>query len=203
MGPRRAAILASLLGVLAFSLLVAGCGGGASPGVATAGSSRPPGAAGSVATTSEAHALLVAGRCLRHHGLTGLPDPAIASSGPAKGQPILDKQFLSALPNATVSSALEACRAALSKAGIGGGGPNARPSPEELRDGLAFARCVRRHGISHFPDPNGQGHFDLAGTGIDPHALTPAQLAAARACLSAAHGSLHIPTQGTSSASAG
>ncbi len=42
----------------------------------------------------------VAGQCLRQHGLANFPDPAVASSGPAKGGVILDKQALLAYPEA-------------------------------------------------------------------------------------------------------
>jgi hypothetical protein len=144
---------------------------------------------------------LLAGRCLRQHGLANLPDPTIATSGPAKGQPILDKQAMHAFSDTVVTNAMAACSAALTKAGIGSG--SSARTPQQIQDGLAFSRCVRRHGISNFPDPNGQGTFNLAGTGINQHSLTPAQLAAAHACLSVAHGAVHIPQQGTSASSSG
>ena len=190
----RPPILAAIVAAAALSLLAAGCGGGSAPGVANVGSTTVPSASGS-STTSQTSALLLAGRCLREHGLTNLPDPTIATSGPAKGQAILDKQAMHAFSDSVVRQATLACAAVLQHAGIGGG--SSARTPQEIQDGLAFSRCVRRHGISNFPDPNGQGQFDLAGTGINEHSLTPAQLAAARACLSTAHGAVHIPSQGT------
>lgn len=200
---RRLPVLSPLAAVIAISLLAAGCGGGGAPGVASVSSSTAPGAARSHTATSQSQALLVAGRCLRHHGLAHLPDPSIATVGPAKGQPILDKQALLSFPKTLVSRAMSACHTALAKAGIGNGPNASQRTPQEIQDGLAFARCVRRHGITNFPDPNGQGQFDLSGTGINPHALTPTQLAAARACLSAAHGAVHIPTQATAGGNSG
>ena len=194
--PVRAVVVVATL-----SVLVTGCGGGSAPGVANVGSSIVSSTAGSSAT-SQSDALLVAGRCLRQNGLVNFPDPSIASSGPAKGTAILDKQSLRSFSDSVVSHAMVACNSALQNAGIGNGGSNVR-TPQEIQDGLAFAQCVRRHGISNFPDPNGQGQFDLAGTGINEHALTPAQLAAAHACLSTAHGAVHIPQQSTAASSSG
>jgi hypothetical protein len=194
-----------IVAVAAFSLLAAGCGGGGSSGVANVSSTTLPGATGRSAppTNTRTSALLLAGRCLREHGLSNLPDPAIASSGPAKGQAILDKGSLRGFPTSVVNNALLACHTALVQAGIGSGPNGGTRTPQQIQDGLAFARCVRNHGIRNFPDPNGQGDFNLAGTGINSNDLTPAQLAAARACLPAAHGAVHIPQQGTAPSGGG
>jgi len=189
----RASILVSILSVAAFSLIAAGCGGGGAPGVASIGPSTAPNAAGSSATASRAGVLLLAGRCLREHGLANLPDPTVASAGPAKGKAILDKLALHAFPAPMVDNALAACRSVLQRAGIGSG--SRTRTLQEIQDGLAFARCVRRHGISNFPDPDAQGTFNLAGTGINPHSLSRAQLAAATTCLRIAHGVIKIPSQ--------
>jgi hypothetical protein len=194
----RSPVLAGLLAVAALSLLAAGCGGGSAPGVASIVSSTVPGATGS---SAPANALLVAGRCLRQHGLANLPDPSIATEGPAKGQAILDKQALHAFSQPVVTRAMVACAAALSQAKIYSS--SSARTPQQIQDGLAFSRCMRRHGISNFPDPNGQGSFNLAGTGINSHDLSPAEIAAARACLSSAHGAVHIPQQGTGTSSSG
>src|SRR5579872_5046952 len=140
-------ILSSLVVVAALALLAAGCGGGGSPRVANITSSTVPNGAGSSATTSQPDSLRLAGRCLRQHGIPNLPDPTIASSGPAKGQAILDKQFLRAVPDSVLSQAMLVCHTALEQAGLGSG-PNASArTPQQIQDGLAFARCVRDHGI--------------------------------------------------------
>ena len=62
------------------------------------------------------------------------------------------------------------------------GSPGANPSQAQARqDGLSFARCMRSHGVSNFPDPtpNGAG-FDLSAPGINPS--SPGFKAAQRAC---------------------
>jgi len=153
-------------------------------------------------TSSQTDGLHLAGQCIRQHGIPNFPDPAIATSGPARGKVILDKQALIAVPVSVVDQVMEACRTALDQAGISGG-PNSGVSPQGIQHLLAFARCVRNHGISNFPDPNSQGSFNLAGTGINSHRLSPAELAAARTCLPAAHGTVHIPPQGSGTSSVG
>ncbi len=152
-------------------------------------------------TGTGSNALLAATRCLRQHGLPNMPGPVLATEGPAKGQMVLDKAALAAYPSSVVSQATAACSAAL--AHIGGPGSNTAASARELRNLLAFAHCVRDHGISNFPDPNNQGGFDLAGTGINSHELTTAELAAARACLPTAHGDVNIPAQGSGTSHGG
>jgi hypothetical protein len=54
---------------------------------------------------------------------------------------------------------------------------------------LAFARCLRRHGLARFPDPNSQGQITrqmISAAGIDLH--QPAVLSAAKACVGVTHG---------------
>jgi hypothetical protein len=115
---------------------------------------------------------------------------------------VLDKQALATYPKSAVSQALGACSTALEQAGLDGG-PNAAVSSQEIQYLLAFAHCVRNHGVPNFPDPNSQGGFNLAGSGINSHELTAAELAAARACLPSAHGDVNIPTQGSGTSHAG
>lgn len=44
---------------------------------------------------------------------------------------------------------------------------------------IAFSKCMRAHGVTNFPDPNGHG-INIAGTGIDPR--SPAFQAAHKVC---------------------
>jgi hypothetical protein len=178
-------------------LALAACGSPeASPPVAHVVSSST-----TTPTGAPSNALLEATRCLRQHGIPNMPGPVLATEGPAKGQMVLDKAALATYPSSVVSQATQACSAALAQ--IAGGGANAGVSPPELRYLLAFAHCVRDHGISNFPDPNNQGGFDLAGTGINSHELTSSELAAARACLPTAHGNVNIPAQGSGTSHSG
>ena len=41
------------------------------------------------------------------------------------------------------------------------------------QNGLKFSRCMRAHGVSNFPDPNGQGAIQFGpSSGIDPRSST-------------------------------
>jgi len=113
---------------------------------------------------------------------------------------VLDKAGLVAYSSSVVNQATSACSAAMAQLPSG---PNSVSSAQQLQDLLAFAHCVRNHGVPNFPDPNSEGGFNLAGTGINGHQLTPAELAAARTCLPTAHGQVHIPTQGSGTSNGG
>lgn len=57
---------------------------------------------------------------------------------------------------------------------------------------LAFANCMRNHGVPNFPDPSGAGPgIDLAGTGINPQ--SPAFESARTACRKLSPGAAGAP----------
>jgi hypothetical protein len=183
-------------GLVLLSLALAACGSQqASPHVAHVARST-----GTTTISSHPGAVLVATRCLRQHGLPDLPGPVLATSGPMRGQMVIDKPGIAAYPSSVVAQATAACSAAMAQLPSG---PNSVTSAHQLQDLLAFAHCVRDHGVPNFPDPNSQGSFNLAGTGVNGHQLSSAELAAARACLPAAHGQVNIPTQGGGSSNGG
>lgn len=84
-------------------------------------------------------------------------------------------------------AAQKACRGILPAPGNGGrdqGGPGKQTL-------LAFAHCLRTHGVSDFPDPDAQGRLTLqmiGGAGVDVHA--PNFLKASRACVGVTHGAI-------------
>ena len=50
-----------------------------------------------------------------------------------------------------------------------------------MRGSLKFSQCMRAHGVSNFPDPNGQGQIGIdSSTGIDPR--SPTFQSAQKAC---------------------
>ncbi len=56
---------------------------------------------------------------------------------------------------------------------------------------LAFARCLRAHGLTNFPDPTSQGQLNPAmiqSAGVDLHAANV--LPAARACVGVTNGTI-------------
>ncbi len=82
-----------------------------------------------------------------------------------------------------------ACSHSPSGPGVANGAPPssanlaASPSSSASADPLAFARCMRAHGVQDFPDPDSSGNFDLSGGG-DLNPTNPTYQAAAEACRS-------------------
>jgi len=135
---RPARVLSASLAVCAIAL-------------AACGSASKPSRSGSADTQALQYA-----SCMHSNGITNYPDPT------NNGQP----QSLNGIdPSApAVQRAYNACR---KHAPNGEAGPPA-PSAAELRRALAFARCMRKHGFSNFPDP-------LTTYGRPRTQLTPAE----------------------------
>jgi hypothetical protein len=71
----------------------------------------------------------------------------------------------------------------------GVGAPSEGSSPQQRT--VAFAKCMRTHGVPNFPDPTSTGELRLStvtAAGVDVHA--PSVQASARTCLPAAEGVL-------------
>jgi hypothetical protein len=137
-----------LLGLL-LAVGVAGCGGDdKGGGVASLGGSATPTTSGSNAgggkdISNDFRQALAFARCMRQHGLPAFPDPQLSGDGG------IAQRFPRGVgPNdPKVKAAQQACRQYLPN-----GGQVQRPSPQEQQEALAFARCMRRHGIN-MPDP--------------------------------------------------
>jgi hypothetical protein len=176
---RRLLILASVLAVAVFSLFAAGCGGGGSAGVASVASST------TVATTTNPQNGLVAfSGCMRSHGMPNFPDPQRVGGRSLK----LTIHRLEA-SNPQYQAAQRACNHLLPN----GGSESQEPAQQNrtlVADMLSFARCMRSHGVSRFPDPTAQGLSVemVQAQGIDLH--SPAVLRVVQACLPASHGAL-------------
>jgi hypothetical protein len=122
---------------------------------------------------------------MRSHGVSTFPDPRVSTS-PGR---VSISQAAGPVPGAQApvfKAAEHACRAILPaiNAGAGRHGPGARVL-------LAFAHCLRDHGVSGFPDPDRQGHLTLqmiSAGGVDLR--SPAFLSAARSCIGVTHGAI-------------
>jgi len=138
------------LATLALAAALTACSSGSQ--TPTVPSLHRSGSAGA-SPPSTAEALHLAGQCIRDHGIPDFADPTLN----AAGQVTFDKAQLMAAPKAAQSQALSACRVALGEAGIGAGrsrGMGGRPSPAQLRKIVAFAGCMRAHGLPTLSDPN-------------------------------------------------
>jgi hypothetical protein len=187
--------------VVALGVLAAACGGSSgdqAEGLATAGD----GAATNTAAKDKGkkdpeQAGLDFARCMREHGVD-VPDPkpgegGFVMIGPAPGSAAAD---LGGAPPQGFAEAEEACRHHLEGLLQDGGGPI---DPKEQDRALAFARCMREHGVN-MPDPDfssgGAVRIEIGGEGMNPE--SPTFQEAQKAC-----GSLFGPGQGAAPGFAG
>jgi hypothetical protein len=124
-------LMALLVGVLALTLAVAACGG-ADQATATT-------RAGASSDLTQAALAFV--RCMRQHGIN-MPDP--------KPDGRIDLRIGDDRDGPRVRAAQQACRKSLP--GGQARKPTAQDQQQALAQGLAFARCMRQHGIN-LPDP--------------------------------------------------
>lgn len=178
MGTARSMVPRLAVAVLA-ATAIAACGSAARhPQSASAGSQTVSlnGIRMTVATANAA--MLRFARCMRIHGVNGLPNPV---SSPAA----FKHSFGTTTP--VYRSALGSCQRLIP--GQQNGSKGATHSAEQIHAMLAFARCIRGHGFPRFPDPTSTGdltHEMLAQAGIDLQ--QPAVVRAADACVGATHG---------------
>jgi hypothetical protein len=140
--------LAALVGVLALMLAVAACTGGGDKGSGVASL----GGTGSATSTTAAggggddrQKALNWAKCMRQHGIN-LPDPRFD----AQGNMIPPEP--PAVANAQAKLKFKAADQACKQYEPSGGPPPSPPSAQERQQALAFARCMRQHGIN-VPDP--------------------------------------------------
>jgi hypothetical protein len=141
----RMGLLLGLLLALPLALAACGGGGGNSDGVASLGGSNK-----AIPTTSPGggdprQKALNWARCMRQHG-TNVPDPRFD----AQGRVIPPEP--PAVANAQAKRKYGAAEQACQQYQTSGGPPPHPPSAQERQQALAFASCVRQHGIN-VPDP--------------------------------------------------
>ena len=138
--------------LLALALAIAACGGGdKNSGVASLGG------AGSATSTTRAggddrQKALDWARCMRQHGID-LPDPSFD----AQGNMIPPEP--PAVANAQAKRKFKAAEQACRQYETSGGPPPSPPSAQQRQQALAFASCLRQHGLN-VPDPQ------ITATGI-------------------------------------
>lgn len=154
--------------------LAAGCG--SSPSHIPAHTANNPG--------SQAFAYA---RCIRSHGVADFPDPKVTTT-PGGGSVGIAMMAPSSIGNSPAfKAAQKACQGILPVPRSARSDSNG-PSKQVL---VAFAGCLRSHGISGFPDPNAQGQLPaqtIAAAGVNIH--TPRFLAAGEACVGVTHGQI-------------
>jgi hypothetical protein len=164
------------LAIISLALLAAACG--STPGPATSSGS----ASNNPATAAYRYAA-----CIRAHGVPSFPDPHVTTT-PGGGGSVAQAVPASAGLSPKFKSAQSACKGIL-PAAVNGPGRHG-PSKQVF---LAFAQCLRSHGISNFPDPNAQGQLTLqaiSAAGVDVKG--PAFFDAAKACVGVTHGQIPL-----------
>lgn len=155
----------------ALALAAAGCG--------SSGPSSAGGHSSSRAAKSPEQAAYAYARCIRRHGVPSFPDPHVTAT-PGGGASVQQGVPASAGLSPAIKAAQRACQHL--QPGVGSGHASSGPPKSAL---LAFARCLRAHGVTNFPDPNAQGQLTgqmLQAAGVNLHA--PAFLVAAKVCAS-------------------
>jgi hypothetical protein len=172
MSARKIIPLTTLTAALA--MLAAGCGSG-SPSHNDPQASKDP-----------AQAAFAFAHCMRDHGVSGFPSPVVTSTG---SQTTLKQMVPGNLVSSPAfKSAQKACASLAPGPQNGSSSTSHGPGKQVL---LAFAQCLRAHGISGFPDPNAQGELTqemITAAGVNIHA--PGFFSVARGCLSVTHGAI-------------
>jgi hypothetical protein len=165
----RLAVL--IAGPLACGLLAAACGSSGSGGPPVASLSTSPSGSATSSDGSGGASTLAYARCMRAHGITDFPDPDAHGNLNLNGGPGSDLDP----NNAAYKAANNACKSLLPA-------PQAPPTGARAQN-LRYARCMRAHGISDFPDPNPNGSLQIhpsPGSDLDPN--NPQYKAADDAC---------------------
>ena len=169
--PPRAWLLTATA-ILSIAPALAGCGNSSSPGVAHLSSgkgAKSEGASsqGASAASSESggsspeskgqaigQALIAYAKCMRSHGVPSFPDPN-------PGAPMRVSAGTESSP------AFKAAQARCQKLMPGGGGPpgsGSPPSAQTMAHWLKVSQCMRKHGVSAFPDPATSGPSKSSGS---------------------------------------
>jgi hypothetical protein len=149
----RSTILTTVFAVVAFALPTAAWGGGRSASVAV-------GSSAALLRSTSLQGSLAYSRCMRSHGVLDYPDPN-SSGGTNKSQVIAAR---SKVGSSRFNAAERACQHLLPPSSSG-------PTPAEvaqIMNGMfKFARCMRRHGVSNWPDP----YLDVGRPTFDIHSI--------------------------------
>lgn len=150
--------------VASLCLLAAACGSSAGGRVAQLGSTTTSNSATLSAASTQEDALLAFAACMRSHGVANFPDP--------DGNGVFPKHQLARLAASSLGfvPAHKACEHLLPNAGQ----PTQAQVQQAWSDMRSFARCMRSHGVTNWPDPavtspqDNRPFFDLP-TSIDPN----------------------------------
>ncbi len=160
-----------LLTLLALLLVATACAKPAEPGVARG---NPAASASASSSTTAKRDPVAFAKCMRANGIPKFPDPD-------KDGGISISSDMGVDPNSTTfKNAQKTCQKYMPP-------PSAAEQAQAYQDGLKYAKCMRDHGVSAFPDPDKNGGIKIEagkGSGLDPDSPTFQQ--AQKACQSLA-----------------
>ncbi|HTU84347.1 MAG TPA: hypothetical protein VMF57_02170 [Solirubrobacteraceae bacterium] len=114
---------------------------------------------------------LALAECMRSHGVSNFPDPTEGSNGGGAGFRISAVPGSSTLTVDGTTFGGPAFESAVKKCKLFGGGTAPPPvTASQKRAAVAFAECLRKHGVPNFPDPTfpaSGGIAQNAGTSIN------------------------------------
>jgi hypothetical protein len=144
--------LRKVLGLAAACFLLAACGGHHSADTAT------PTATRSVTTSDQKSAYLAYAQCMRKNGQPNFPDPVQDANG--------DWGFPATAGKVVAPAACEAAYRQMRSVNRSIAEQGSHVDIGKLRD---FAKCMRAHGLSDWPDPTADGLFPLPGRYAPPN----------------------------------
>jgi hypothetical protein len=167
--------LIGIAGAIGLSFLVAGCGGSSGASgtkVAQVGSTQTKTTGAISSRSAKLDAAVAYSACMRKHEVPKFPDPD-ASGGISIGIGRNSPQF---------KAAERTCQKLLPN----GGEPSQQEQASILRQMLAYADCMRGHGVPRFPDPqvapDGWPDFGEIGPSTGVNLSSPQVKAAQKAC---------------------
>jgi hypothetical protein len=184
LGVRSAASIGAGAALVGLVLVAAGCGRTTAPPVATVSTTNAAAAAGPPPSNDPMAQAVRYAACIRSHGLPNFPDPQQSSQD--------GHQTIRIHTPDLNSGQAQAAEKACSKFLPSGFDSSPAQAAQTLTHLLAFARCMRDHGVPGFPDPTSTGSFPTSIQRIDR--LTPVFRSAATTCLPVAAGAISLGT---------
>jgi hypothetical protein len=154
--------------------------------VAACGSSSRPHSEQAAGNSNQSASLVKYSVCMRSHGVSGFPDPSTSQGPNSFGIDGYNFNLPSNVDQQSPAyeSASKVCGVLL---GGGDGGPLQNPAfiAKARRAALAYAQCMREHGVPNFPDPTfssdvGGISVSSGGPGLNPR--SPAFRQAQKIC---------------------
>jgi hypothetical protein len=176
-------LIGAVAALTGLALLVAGCGG-VSPTTTTTGAAAGNGPPKDIAGSAYRYSA-----CMRNHGVSNFPDPKVTTSGSGTQVAIMVPRGVGGTPQ--FNTAQTACKGILPQPSKSDLAAQAKQQEIHKQDLLAFAHCLRNHGVRGFPDPTSQGQLTLQmvqSAGIDLTA--PFVRTAALTCVPASNGTI-------------